>query len=273
MKSSMIVVAFLLMMPAAFAQKGIKGLVNAEKQFAAFTATHTIKEGFLNYMDSAGVIFRQGNETNAWESYRKQKPGPGILTWEPAFAVLSASGDMGITTGPYEFRTGTLQDTPVGRGSFSSIWHINRNGEWKNLADLGTSYRSAYPAIKEVKELALNRMDAQDASFDDILLIDKKFNTFIQEKNDAALQSYLAAEAWFNIDGQLPIIGRQASGDALKNIPPGLLFNSKAGALSSSKDLAYVYGTVIYGDKKENYLRAWIYLNKQWRVIMQTIKW
>ncbi|MCW3087544.1 MAG: hypothetical protein JWQ78_930, partial [Sediminibacterium sp.] len=39
-------------------------MVNAEKKFAAFTVAHTIREGFLKYMDSAGLVFRQGNELN-----------------------------------------------------------------------------------------------------------------------------------------------------------------------------------------------------------------
>ena len=163
----------------AYAQKGIKGLVNAENQFAFFTASHTVKEGFLNYMDSTGVIFRQGNEMNAWEAYQKQKAGQGILSWEPAFAVISASGDLGTTTGPYEFRP-KAGDTVVGRGIYTSIWHFNQRGEWKNLVDLGVSYSMAYPFIQQVKEISLPKIKSPGPGYEEVLLLDKKFNTAIQ---------------------------------------------------------------------------------------------
>jgi hypothetical protein len=98
--SSCLVVILLGVLSNAYSQKNIKGLINAEKQFAWFTASHTVKEGFMNYMDSAGIIFKNGAGVNALDNYRKQNAGPGILNWEPAFAVISASGDMGATTGP-----------------------------------------------------------------------------------------------------------------------------------------------------------------------------
>lgn len=118
-RSILLTGTFLILSIFAFAQKGIIGLVNAETQFALFTASYTVKEGFLIYMDSAGVIFRQGNEMNAWEAYQKQKAGRGMLSWEPAFAVISASGDLGATTGPYEFRPETGNGYTANNRSFT----------------------------------------------------------------------------------------------------------------------------------------------------------
>jgi len=256
----------------AFSQKGIRGLVNAEIQFAFFTASHTVKEGFLNYMDSAGVIFRQGNEMNAWEAYQKQKAGPGILSWEPAFAVISASGDLGATTGPYEFRP-KAGDTVAGRGSYTSIWHFNSRGEWKNLADLGVSYPMAYPAIQQVKEISLPKIKSPGLRYEEVLLLDQKFNTAIQEKNIGGWMQYISTDSWLNIDGQKPATGMLQITEALQKIPKGLILSSRAGEISSTKDLAYIYGTVINATKKENYLRVWIYRNSQWQAILQTIKW
>jgi hypothetical protein len=104
------VAAGLLVCATGFSQGNIKGLVNAEKAFASFTETHTIRDGFLKYLDSNGIIFRQGVAVNGIESFQKQKPGPAILSWEPSFAVISAWGDLGITTGtfshPHRFFTG-----------------------------------------------------------------------------------------------------------------------------------------------------------------------
>jgi hypothetical protein len=257
----------------AAAQKGIKGLINAEKQFAWFTATHTVKEGFLSYMDSAGVIFRQGKDLNAFEAYRKQPASPGILNWTPAFAVISASGDMGATTGPYEFMTKSLQDTPVGNGSFCSVWQINKTGEWKNMADLGTSYKQEAPPVRQVREVIQPKQTTENIGFEDILAIDRKFNTALQQRSMGIWMQYIASDSWLNIDGALPAIGMLQIADALQKLPGSIQINSKTGNISSARDFAYVYGTVVNGSIRNNYLRVWIYRNKQWQVVIQTLKW
>jgi hypothetical protein len=61
--------------------------------------------------------------------------------------------------------------------------------------------------------------------------------------------------------------------DALNKMPAGLKLATKKVALAGSGDFAYTYGTVINGSKTNNYLRSWIYRNRQWQVIIQTLKW
>ncbi len=267
-------IAAILLANSAFPQKGIKGLIDAEKAFAAFTSTHTIKEGFLQYMDSAGIIFRQGKPTPALDFYQQQKAGTAILTWEPAFAVVSASGDFGITTGPYEVRATSLQDTVIARGSFSSVWQINKQGAWKNLADLGVSYKTILPAVKQVQEIVLPpAASTGGVAFEEVLALDKKFNAALKEKNSGALLMYTPLDSWLNMEGEKPINGDKMIGNVLMHIPETVSLESIGGNISVTDDMAYVYGSVINGTKKENYLRVWINRNKKWHVIMQTIKW
>lgn len=257
----------------AFSQKTIKGLINAEKAFAAYTLAHTIKEGFLNYMDSNGVVFRQGNAVNALAAFRQQKAGPGVLTWAPSFAAISASGDMGVTAGPSEFREKSSKDTPLYKGGFSSIWHINQKDEWKNLADLGVTYNTVSVPVKSVEQLSLQKGEIITFNFQDVLLNDHKLNEAIQQRDKEAWKPYLAAEGLLLTDGHLPYKGVEQINTGLKTIPAGVLLQSLNGGIASSRDFAYTYGTVQVGDKKDNYLRAWICRNGQWQVIMQTMKW
>ncbi|MES2331623.1 MAG: hypothetical protein V4539_18600 [Bacteroidota bacterium] len=259
---------------SSFSQKGMKGLVDAEKAFASFTASHTIRDGFIKYMDAEGVVFRQGNPVNALESFQKQKAGPALLNWEPAFAIISSSGDFGITTGPYTLHAKPPQDTPVAYGSFSSVWQMNKQGEWKNLIDLGVSYKKPASETKQLQEIVLvPRRGMPAASFDEVLALDKKMNQDLKEKNGATLASYISADSWLNLEGETPITGIQLISNVLIHIPDTVLLRSEAGKISSTGDLAYVYGTVINGNKKENYLRIWANRNKRWQVILQTIKW
>ena len=258
---------------SGFSQKTIKGLINAEKAFAAFTLTHTIKDGFLNFMDSTGVVFRQGNAVNALDAFRQQKAGPGILTWGPSFAVISASGDMGVTAGPFELREKSSKDTPVNKGSFSSIWQINPKGEWKNLADLGVAYNSVPAPLKSVEQLSLPKGEIITFNFQDVLLNDHKLNEAIQHRDKESWKPFLAAESLFHIEGHTPYKGVEQINIGLKTVPEGVVLQSLSGGMASSRDFAYTYGTVLVGNKKDNYLRAWICRNGRWQVIMQTMKW
>jgi len=251
----------------AFSQKNIRGLVDAEKAFASFTQTHTIREGFLKYMDSNGVVFRQGIAVNALDAFQKQAAGSARLNWEPAFVVISASGDFGITTGPYILHPKPLQDTPVAYGNFSSVWIMNKQGEWKNLVDLGVSCTKRAGDVKQVQEIILAPKTMMvPVSFDDVLTLDKKFN------QDLTIATQLSADSWLNIEGEAPVTGIQMISNVLMHIPDTVLFHSETGKISTAGDLAYVYGSVVNGNKKENYLRVWANRNKRWQVILQTIK-
>jgi hypothetical protein len=269
-----IVSVLLLSAVTAFPQKGIKGLVDAEKAFASFTTSNTIKEGFLRFMDSTGIIFRQGKAVNAWEAYRQQNAGTAILSWEPAFAAISASGDFGITTGPYELRNPSLQDSVIARGTFSSVWQINKQGIWKNLADLGTAYKKKHLLVKQVHQIELPAGTAPPSiGFEEVFTLDKKFNAVLAEKNNTSLSQWLPVDSWLNMEGELPVVGDKLIMNILTHIPDTVLFDSEAGNISAAGDMAYVYGSVTNANKKENYLRVWIKRNNKWQVILQTIKW
>lgn len=264
---------FVFLSQSLSAQTGIQALVNAEKAFAGFTESNSIPAGFLKFMDSTGLVFRQGKALNAHQVYQNQKSGPAKLSWAPDFAVISAAGDMGVTMGPYELRPASLDDKPAARGYFSSIWQLNANQEWKNLADLGTTCEAAALPVKEVKEISLSEQTTPDYSMAVILSMDNLLNKAIEDKNKSGWIPLLSNNSRLNLDNEKTLIGEKACTAALLASPARLLLNATGGGLSSGKDFAYTYGTVINGERKENYLRAWIYQKKEWKLILQTLKW
>jgi len=253
------------------AQRSIAGLVNAEKEFAGFTASHTIKEGFLKYMDTLGVVFQHATPVNALETYRKQKAGSGILNWAPEFAVISAAGDMGITTGPYEFKT-TAVDSAPSYGSFSSVWQINKEGIWKNMVDLGTSFQLASATVTDVKQIVLPALQPEGSTYEELLAMDQALNSVIHKKNIVALADFFPEDSRLNRDNYTPVTGTQAVVSGLGDFGRQAVLIPIKGAISESKDLAWFYGSVISGSRKENYLRVWVLRNGKWKVIFQTIK-
>jgi len=99
----------------ASAQKGIDGVINAEKKFAAYAIEHNTKEAFLQFLDSAdALVFNEGKTNNAYTTWTAAKANTNKLIWEPAFAGVSKSGDFGFTTGPWQFKH-SMQGCIVGK--------------------------------------------------------------------------------------------------------------------------------------------------------------
>src|SRR5215510_11748832 len=113
---------FLFVLVNCHAQKGIEGLVTAEKSFASYSVANGAKDAFLKFADSAGIVFDNGKPVNAIEIWTKREKRPGKLDWSPEYAEVAASGDFGYTTGPWNFST---NDTIRGWGYYISVWHIN----------------------------------------------------------------------------------------------------------------------------------------------------
>lgn len=258
---------------AATAQKGLNGLIEAERAFARFTGSHTIRDGFLKFMDSTGLIFQQGRPLNAHQVYQRLKAGPGLLSWDPDFAVVSASGDMGVTSGPYLIRPGALTDTPVARGYFSSIWRINAHGEWKNLADLGTASAAAELPVKDIVSFSLSGKNLPPQEFSSVLLRDSILNKAITGRDSQQWEKFLTSESRMNLDRHAPVSGEKQVTALLLQAPDQLQLAAIGGGISPAGDFAYTYGAVTNGIRKENYLRAWIYRKKEWKLVLQTIQW
>ena len=259
----------LLFSTDAIAQPPIRALIDAENNFAAFTAAHTIKEGFLHYMDSTAVVFQQGKAKNGMEYYGNAPAGKAVLFWQPAFSVLSASGDLGMNTGPYTLKPSS-KDTIVARGNFSSIWKKNKAGEFKLLIDLGNSYKATHPPIQSVREISLH--GAFPASnYADILSWEDGLNQAIQTKGWEAVLPHLHSAVHFNLSGQLPVNGPTAVMEALRKSPVSGEMKSMDGEISKAGDLAYVYGSVVHNARTGNYLRVWIRENNQWKLVLQTM--
>ncbi len=114
-----------------FAQRSIDSMVQAEKNFANTSMVASTKEAFVKFIDTAGIVFEKGQPVNGFELYTKSERRPGILTWEPEYAEISASNDFGYTTGPWKYYANTLKDDPLAQGHFITVWQLNNNGEWK----------------------------------------------------------------------------------------------------------------------------------------------
>ena len=59
------------------------------------------------------------------------------VTWDPNYAEVSASGDLGYTVGRYERRSLVEGETTVNSGTYLTVWRRQEDGSWKVKADIG----------------------------------------------------------------------------------------------------------------------------------------
>lgn len=271
-KGVLLLITVFFFCPTLPAQKSIAGLISAEKAFAVYTESHSIREGFLAFMDSTGLVFKNGKAVNAIENYQNQPISKAILSWKPDFAVISSSGKLGVTAGPYELRTEKLSDKPIAKGNFSSVWKMNSKGEWKNIIDLGTGYGENLVPVEGSFQLKLAEKNQQVSAFAKVRTADSLLNTALSNHNEL-LQKFLTKETRLQQNGQLPITGIHPVMQSLLAIPPGITFTYAGGGISDGSDLIYIYGITHRENRNDNYVRVWVYRENKWKVILQTIRW
>lgn len=256
----------------SFSQNKIDDLVNKELLFAKTAVEQNTKSAFLNFLDSAGVVFNQGKIQNGLEVWTARSVSKNKLLWHPVFAGIAASGDLGFTTGPWVLKSSVDNDTILASGFYTTIWHLTEKGEWKFLADLGITCDPDLYINNEIKKWTGNKASQNKAN--DIMAIEKNFITAYEQKGIDAFKYLVDEDSWFNMNGSLPFNKKEKMiSKALPAIPAGLKFIPVKGEMSSTNDLGYVYGLVQYNGKGENYLRIWKNTKDGYKILVQVLKW
>ena len=61
------------------------------------------------------------------------------LTWDPVFARVADSGELGYTVGTYEMKSSQEGRVESRQGTYLSVWRRQDDGRWKIEADIGNS--------------------------------------------------------------------------------------------------------------------------------------
>jgi ketosteroid isomerase-like protein len=254
------------------AQQKTKDLADAENAFAKYSLEHNTKEAFLKFMDTGAVVFDKGEIQKAKPTWEAKQVTPGKLFWFPTFAVISTSGDLGITTGPWEAKaTAEVRDTALASGAFMTVW-AKKNNEWKWIVDLGITHNLKNPRSTGVSSVELNHVErtTYDAAR---YMLNAEYN-FITAYNTAGKEAYNAVadnDIHLLNPNQLPVHGIYSLDAALVNMSGKIQFQVAGSGVSKDGDLGYVYGYATENGKKGNYLRVWRRISRKWMLIMQTL--
>jgi ketosteroid isomerase-like protein len=128
-------------------KEALDSLIAAERSFSRTSEAKGIREAFLTFLAPDAIVFRPG-PVEGRPVYEKMDPAnPGLLTWEPEVAEVSAAGELGYTSGPYVYRQSRDAET-ASYGHYVSVWKKQADGTWKVFLDIGIRHgRPGSPAV------------------------------------------------------------------------------------------------------------------------------
>ena len=255
----------------SFGQKNIDGLISAEKSFAAYAVANNTKDAFLKFLDSTGVVFENGRPVNGLEAWHKKEAPPGILNWHPQFAEIAGSGDFGYTTGPWTYQPKTVTDSVIARGQYCTVWHTDKNGDWKFLADLGIGNLPSSDSAA-VQKITAGKITADPIDLRSLVKTEEKFMKAFKKNKTKAYQQFLSLHCILNRNSHLPATGASAQANLVEATPPNIHFTIHGSRIAKSGDLGVVYGTIALGDKTENYLRIWRREKEGWKIALEVLR-
>lgn len=256
----------------ANSQKKIEDLIKAEKDFAAYAVAYNTKAAFLKYLDSTGVVFENGKAMNGIEAWNKKEIRPGILNWHPEFAELSASGNLGYTTGPWTFQPRTITDSVIARGQYATVWRLDKSGNWKFIVDLGVN-EVPISNRKAAEETNVNRSTSYPIDLRSLLKTEEAFSRQFNKDKVQAYHQFLSLKTILNRNRYLPATQADELEKIITDTPAEIKFQVDHSGISTSGDLGYVYGTSLIKDKKENYLRVWRKEKEGWKIAMEVVRY
>ena len=251
---------------AAAPGAGPEALVEAERAFAQAADAGTVRDAFLAYLAPTAVVFQNG-PVNARKLYQSLKPGHARLAWQPAFAVMSGAGDLGWTTGPWQWRRDSSRTAPDATGEYTTLWRRQPDGTLKAVLDMGIEH-DAPPAGTPVPVPVLRTLSGTRTTRGPLAARGVMWKADADYARVAATQGHAAAfaavataDARLLRQGAFPVIGREPVRDTLAAHPGTEHFMSTAQFIADSGDLGYTYGTLIArsaaGADSSYYLHIW----------------
>jgi ketosteroid isomerase-like protein len=247
-------------------------VVDAEQAFARAARERGTRSAFLEYLSEDAVIFRP-EPVNGRQWYLDQTETGALLSWEPVVADISRAGDLGYTTGPWEYTSEGNEGAPEIFGHYVSVWRKQSDGKWRVVVDVGTPHpkpdgSSGLLRVSDHRE----EKDWSPRAGDDpkrlrslLMRAESEFSSASGNRGRvSAYTEYAADDVRLYRSDAFPVTGNDNVRRALH--PGGRTVRSHAVAAetSASGDLGYTYGsnTVATGDSAGSdepgvYFRIW----------------
>ena len=256
-----------------------RALVDMERAFARAAAIKGTRDAFIEFLADDGIIFQPG-PVNGKKFWGERQPRKGLLSWEPVFVDVSRAGDLGYTTGPWEFRPNGPADQPVAFGQYFTIWKKQRDGSWKAVLDRGvTSEKSlGRPELIYANSKGLGGGKDFDVARGRAALItlEEEFSRSSAVSARTAFASYLADDSRLLRQNTEPAIGKSAARALLPESGRALTWKAAMADVAKSGDLGYTYGAFEVNTRgvtlqHGSYVRVWKKIKGKWKVVADVL--
>lgn len=244
---------------------GRKEMIQTEYKFAEEVRNSSVRDGFLKFIADDGILFRPG-PVNGKVFLENSKVQPGLLLWYPAESFISSSCDLGVNTGPWEFKR-TADEEASAFGQFLTVWEKQSEGTWKFLIDAGIGHSKPKIVIKGIENsVVIDKSESFD-DFDDILEIENNFHSTSANEN---YKSIVNDETTFLRNERLPIINEMKD-EFLTQLTGTEKWETLGGKSSIADDIAYTYGKGVHSESiKEEvffYVHVWKKEKDKWMLL------
>jgi ketosteroid isomerase-like protein len=240
-------------------------LIAAERAFSKTSAEKGVREAFLEFLADDAIVFRPYPVLG--KKWHAENPsGPGSVSWEPLYAEISHAGDLGYTTGPWQYRRGGTNDAVAETGHYAAVWRKQPTGDWRVAIDLtttdppgesGASFRgqrvpehTPAPAVDPRAERAA------------LLEAETAFSAASASNGAAAAyRSFAAEDIQYYRSMEKPVFGAENVVQQLAQRGGTLTWSAIDAVVAASGDLGYSYGTAELmrelSSRSSSYLRIW----------------
>jgi len=262
----------------------LKTLVETERSFSRMSEEMGIRESFAAFIADDGILFRPGPVLG--KKWMLDNPLPSsttrpLLAWHPIFAAVSRAGDMGYTTGPWQYKKDIKDAKPVAFGNFMTVWKKQADGSWKFALDLGISNpEPKSPAtVWQPPESSQGgghfKRANREAERAALLSTDREFSKASEEQGARpAFLLFAASDVRLFRNDKFPFVGKMAAADALVPLTSEWTWKPSFADVSVSADLGYTYGIYELREKtgtvseKGNYARVWKKVGDAWKLVI-----
>ena len=283
----LLVICFLDGSTAAQKKTGVndlRSMVETERAFARMSEEKGTREAFAAFIADEGILFRPTAVLG--KKWMQENPLPPsttrpLLAWQPIFAFVSSAGDLGYTTGPWQYKKDIKDAQPTAFGNFMTVWKKQADGSWKFALDLGVSnpepkdpVTNWQPGQGQMDQEISAKVDQQLAR-SGLLDAERKFSQVSAELG--ARESFLlyaAKDVRLFRNDHFPFVGKMAAADALAPVTAEWTWTSLFAGVSISGDLGYTYGIYELREKagivseRGNYARVWKKVLGDWKLVI-----
>jgi hypothetical protein len=242
-------------------------IVAAERAFAADAKVMGWVEAFDKWSAEDAIVLQAG-PSSAKEFVANINPqvrGDTSLDWGPEFAGVSAAGDFGFTTGP--FNGG---DTAF--GYYFTVWRKQAGGQWRWIYDGGTDTLPPTTVDAAFRVLSVPAPAASagsaDAAKTEIAAIE---SGMASDVSPDTLAAKFADTSRMHRQKEAPAIGKAAITALLARGPAATSFKQVQAHASATGDMVFTLGEARWKNGAGYYGRIWAREANGWRIVYDQI--